>query len=239
MIRSVFQHTDTKVRVTITEKRGEFLASVSVSRDLADEILEWNDCWKVNNKNEGLEIASQIAADFGLDKFYLVKRPQCIKQDPYSSFFPLPIPLVFLDLNPLHEAEGSMAKIIKLGEEQKIHLLVPYTVRNEMNKPNSKTPIEVLQLGYPFLYTCPLKLTAPEQAEEERFITLSRGNSKIDNVNIDLSHVFEAARYHANYFITRDKRLMSKTRIVQIKKRFSGLCLMTPDEFVAYIETSS
>ncbi len=77
-------------------------------------------------------------------------------------------------------------------------------------------------------------MTQSELDQRALFINSTRGNSKPDNIDTDLSHIVEAAKYHARYFITRDKRLMSKSRKEKIKNFYPHLSLLTPEEFVEY-----
>ncbi|MBY0281702.1 MAG: hypothetical protein K2W94_06040 [Alphaproteobacteria bacterium] len=237
MSSEIFHHPETKVTLSLRKNSNEWLAFISVSRDLEDETVDWNDCWTVKNEEEGRNIASEIASSLGLNKFHIAEPKKNNVQVHDSSFMPLkPAPFVFLDVNPLHETEGAMIQILAMYEAKEIRILVPYTVREEML--NSNAPPHAQHLLASLFFTTPVPLTSHEQNWREEFINATRGNTKPDNIDMDLFHLFESAKYQARYFITRDRRLMGDVRKKEIKKRYPYLSLMTPEEFVKHFSAN-
>ena len=143
---------------------------------------------------------------------------------------------VFLDVGPLHETEGAVIEILTLDKAGKIILHTPYTVREEMQHPNVPPHAQVSLNSHSS--TMQVELNEFEKDQKKSFITDIRGDANPDNIDADLSHIFEAAKYHAKYFITRDKRLMSETRKPKIAKWYPNLSLTTPEEFLKYFKTS-
>ena len=198
------------------------MASISASRELEDgRIAEWNDCWAVKNEGEAKDKALLIAQYFGLNKIFLNERTQMNTKK--TSYFDLPLkqppPFVMLDVNPLHESErdGAILEILELYDNGDINILIPSTVRMEMNNNIEKVPLHAQNLLNKLLFTVYFELTYFEQAQKEIFLSTIRGKTQSENIDVDLSHIFEAAKYHAKYFITRDKKLSSKTRKKKIK----------------------
>lgn len=233
MSSEIFHHPDTKVTLSLRKNSNGWLAFISVSRDLKDETIDWSDCWTVENEEEGTKKASEIAASLGLTKFYITRPKKNNVQANDFSFATLkPAPFVFLDVNPLHETEGAMIRILAMHKAEEIRILVPYTVREEMS--NSNAPAHARELLDSLFFTTPVPLTPHEQSWKEEFLNATRGNAEPDNIDIDLSHLFESAKYQARYFITRDERLMGETRKKEINKIYPYLSLMTPKEFVKH-----
>jgi len=60
------------------------------------------------------------------------------------------------------------------------------------------------------LFTLPTSLTSGEQHKLAEVTRLMRGNATDHRHDTDARHLFEAAKYGAGYFITHDRRILSR-----------------------------
>jgi len=143
----------------------------------------------------------------------------------------------FIDANVLDrlgdpEEDGVVDQILELDEANKILLLLPHSVKAEIEHPN--TPSEVKQRALPFIFTEPVSLTDEETVRHQRVYDLVRGNAQPGQHERDAYHVVESAKY-GGYFITRDQRLISKrSEIARLLGQ--GFAIVSPSEFLEFYE---
>jgi hypothetical protein len=118
-------------------------------------------------------------------------------------------------------------QILSLAMDGKFTLLLPYSVKAEIEHPN--TPGEVKRRALELIYTEPVTLTAPELETHRKVRELLRGYAKPGKHDQDAFHIVESAKYGGGYFITNDQRILKKqpelTRLV-------GIAIVTPSEFL-------
>jgi hypothetical protein len=123
-------------------------------------------------------------------------------------------------------AEGTDPDIEAILEGQKVQCLLPYSVHDEASRPNC--PPGVRRAVSRFLYTINTgPLTAPEQADARAFFAAQIRNAKPENILRDLFHVWEAAKYGGDFFITRDTRLLSRADAIHAHK---GIWVVSKEE---------
>ena len=138
----------------------------------------------------------------------------------------------FIDANALHLTGGpedaAVDQILQLSaEEDTFSLLLPYSVKTEVEHPN--TPPDVKRRAARIIYSMPVQLTAPELEKHERVRTLIQGNAKAGQHDRDALHLVESAKY-GRHFITNDRRLLKKTDEIWA---MLNLKVLTPSEFLA------
>lgn len=118
-------------------------------------------------------------------------------------------------------------QILSLAMDGKFTLLLPHSVKDEIEHPN--TPPEVKRRALGLIFTEPVTLTEPERETHRKARELLRGNAKPGKHDQDAFHVVESAKYGGGYFITNDQRILKKqpelTKLV-------GIAIVTPTEFL-------
>jgi predicted nucleic acid-binding protein len=135
-------------------------------------------------------------------------------------------------LNDIADDQNEAARqLMALSDSVEVNLLLPYSVQKEIDHPN--TPDHVKRVAKLFLFSKEVTLTAPEIEHYARLVTEAKGNSEVKNVAADLFHAWEAAKYGAGYFVTRDKKFLNRAdaiwRVVQVK-------VVTPSEFLERVQ---
>ena len=123
------------------------------------------------------------------------------------------------------ENEAS-AKILHLADQGDLAVMVAHSVQKEIEHRN--TPIEVKRRALNMVYTKQTSLTKDEFDKLNKIKKILAGNGKIDNIEQDAQHVFEAQKY-GSYFITTDKRILSRRD--ELKLLFS-VHIVKPTEFL-------
>ncbi len=93
-----------------------------------------------------------------------------------------------------------------------LQLVMPIGVHAEIQSP--KTPTSVVN-AMPWVYTVQVTLTEDEKQTRDGVIRLLQGNAKPGRHLADADHIFEAAKYGGRYFITHDKRILSRSRDIE------------------------
>jgi hypothetical protein len=133
-------------------------------------------------------------------------------------------------LDPLDTEEtNAVDEIISLCEETHVNVLLPHSVKVEIEHPN--TPARVKRRTQNFIYTEPVSLTDGEVETHRRVRDLIRGNAKPGKHDSDAYHLVEAAKY-GRFFITCDRRLLDK-RLEVAAVLGRDFHIMTPTEYVA------
>ena len=137
-----------------------------------------------------------------------------------------------IDANVLDRLGGpddaDVDQILALAEDLKISLMMPHSVKAEIDHPN--TPADVKQRALPFFYTMPVSLTPGEVERHQQVRDLVRGDAKPGKHDRDAYHMVEAAKY-GGYFITRDDRLLKKRSEIA-RLLGAGFVIVTPTEFL-------
>jgi hypothetical protein len=136
----------------------------------------------------------------------------------------------FIDANALDYTGGpedaAVDKILSLVRDERVRLLLPYSVKKEIEHPN--TPPEVKHRVSGLIYSMPVTLTAPEKVTHQRIRDLIQGNAKPGTHDADAFHLVEAAKY-GRHFITRDARILGKGRAIWDALQ---LRVLTPSQFI-------
>jgi hypothetical protein len=106
----------------------------------------------------------------------------------------------------------DVAEIIALWDAGKFTLVVPSSVRRELQHPN--TPAYVKQIALRVIYTLDVTPTEMEVQMIERMKRIIQGNARPGRHDQDATHLVEASKY-GRYFITKDARLLAKADIVR------------------------
>ncbi len=137
-----------------------------------------------------------------------------------------------IDANVLDRLGGPddaiVEEILSLYDDEKVTLLLPHSVKTEIEHPN--TPADVKRRALPFIYTEPVSLTPAEVQRHQQVRDLVRGNARPGKHDRDAYHMVEAAKY-GGYFVTRDRRLIKKrSEVAQVLGQ--GFAIVTPTEFL-------
>ena len=137
----------------------------------------------------------------------------------------------FIDAHMLDRAggpeEAAVDRILALYDESKIGVLLPHSVKREIEHPN--TPAAVKDRSRRFVYTEPVSLTAPEQEQHAKARALLQGNAQPGRHAADAFHVVESAKYGGGYFITLDTRMHKKAKELEA---LLGIIIVAPSRFV-------
>ncbi|MGA2366183.1 MAG: hypothetical protein ABSG12_11920, partial [Steroidobacteraceae bacterium] len=116
----------------------------------------------------------------------------------------------FIDANALDHTGGpedaAIARILALADDGQLTLLLPYSVKAEIDHPN--TPSEVKRLASRLIYSVRVQLTDSEKATHKRIRELIQGKALSDQHANDAFHLVESAKNGGRHFITNDKRLL-------------------------------
>ena len=106
------------------------------------------------------------------------------------------------------EAECSR-RLLARSDQDGFNLIVAHSVQKEIEHLN--TPRDVKQMAQELIYTIDTQLCDVELKKREEVRALVRGNAKIGKHENDADHIYELSKYGGGYFITTDKRLLSKS----------------------------
>ena len=145
----------------------------------------------------------------------------------------------FLDANFWDESgipsdDSAILDILELERQGDINLILPWSVRAEIEHP--RTPIEIKRQALNFIYTVPAQLTHNEIAKRSKILVLIQGNAKPGKHHRDVLHLFEAEKHGGGYFITKDERLLKKAR--QLQNLFLTLGVVSPTDFLKCFHSS-
>jgi hypothetical protein len=141
----------------------------------------------------------------------------------------------FIDANVLDRTgspeDAAVDTILKMKWEGTFTLLLPHSVKAEIEHPN--TPADVKQRATGFIYSMPVRLTQAELATHVRVRELLQGNAKPGQHAKDAFHLVESAKY-GRCFITNDGRLLKKADEIFAMLQ---LRVIKPSEFLAVLLT--
>ncbi len=108
----------------------------------------------------------------------------------------------FIDANVLDRMgdghDDAVDEMLSLYERSEITLLLPHSVKAEIEHP--RTPPEVKARAMGIIFTEPVTLTPNEVELHRRMRDLVRGNARPGKHDRDAYHVVEAAKY-GGYFV--------------------------------------
>ncbi len=116
--------------------------------------------------------------------------------------------------------------LISLAEENVLSIAVPYSVRKELDHPN--TPLNTRQCAsrLPFTYDTGLgradRLALAKQ--------IMRGNALSGRHDADASHVYDAVVWQAGYFVTCDTRVHKKA--AELAAAFEDVWIVSPSRLL-------
>ncbi len=138
----------------------------------------------------------------------------------------------FIDANVLDRTSGpeilAVDEILQLRDEGAITVLLPYSVKAEIEHPN--TPAEVKRRAEGFSFSIPVELTAEELATHDKIRVLIQGNAKPGQHAKDAFHLVESAKYGGRFFITNDEHLLK--RADEIGNMLPHLRVLKPTGFL-------
>lgn len=140
----------------------------------------------------------------------------------------------FLDANIFDEIAGgaeTLKLILAIYDGGQITLLLPYSVQQELEV--RSTPDSVRRAAANFNYSVKVQLTKGEIELYEKLLAEARGDADPKNIDRDLFHVFEAAKYGGGHFITRDKGLLKRAEAIASQL---GIEVVTPKAFVEQVQ---
>jgi hypothetical protein len=139
----------------------------------------------------------------------------------------------FIDANFFDRTVGledaATDTIRELHEASAFTLLLPYSVKAELEHPN--TPAEVKRKAQHFIYSIVVQLTAAELDTHNKIRTLIRGNAQPGQHDKDAFHLVESQKNGGRFFITKDGRLLK--RAAEIFGVLNPLMVVKPSEFLA------
>ena len=124
--------------------------------------------------------------------------------------------------------DAVVDEILSLYEESRIKLLLPYSVKNEIEHPN--TPPDVKRRAARLVYTIPVQLTQNEIDLHRKVCRILQGNAKPGKHDSDAYHLVESDKYGAGYFITNDSRIHKKRPEIA---KLLQVVIVTPANFLS------
>ena len=138
----------------------------------------------------------------------------------------------FIDANVLNRLgdghDDAVDEMLSLYERSEITLLLPHSVKAEIEHP--RTPPEVKARAMGIIFTEPVTLTPNEVELHRRVRDLVRGNARPGRHDRDAYHVVEANKYGGGHFVTRDGRLLEKGP--EISTLLGTIEVVSPTDFV-------
>jgi hypothetical protein len=129
--------------------------------------------------------------------------------------------------------DAVVDEILELNRDRKISIMLPHTVQEEINHPN--TPLETRRRAADLLYTMDVQLSAEELALRDKVRIVFQGNANPGKHKSDAYHVFEAMKY-GNYFITNDVRILKKGK--ELSALLYPAQIVTPTQFLSIYRQS-
>lgn len=144
----------------------------------------------------------------------------------------------FLDANFWNETGSrleacAMLEILDLAQRGEVNLILPFSVKAELEHPN--TPPEIKQATSGMIHTLRTELTPNELALRSKLLILIQGNAKPGKHGRDVLHLVESHKYGGGYCITKDDRLLKKS--TQIEYLLTSLRVVRPSDFIKYFRS--
>ncbi len=97
--------------------------------------------------------------------------------------------------------DDAMLQILDLAQQCEINLIIPFSVKEEIEHP--RTPPEIKKLAAGLVYTIQTQLTPNEITIHAKILGLIQGKAKLGQHDRDVLHLFEAQKNGGGYFITK------------------------------------
>ena len=136
----------------------------------------------------------------------------------------------FWDISGASLEDAAVSEIMKLYHREDIILIMPHSVKAEIDHPN--TPPKIKRQAADLLFTEPTNLTPNEWAMHAKILKMIQGDAKPGRHDRDIMHLFEAEKYGGGYFITKDIRVLKKAR--EVERMLTSLRVVQPSEFMQY-----
>lgn len=114
-----------------------------------------------------------------------------------------------------------------LVTKEVLNVVVAGGVRGEVEHPH--TPAQVQDAVLPRIFNLRPGLNASQQTERQKVLAIVKGNARPEAHAADASHLSEAAETGCAYFITHDRRILSKRH--KLAPVLTLLSIVTLDEF--------
>ena len=133
--------------------------------------------------------------------------------------------------DPKYEPEASASlEIFELSEKDHFLLQIAHSTQKEVAHPN--TSLWVRQQAGGLIFSVNVQLTDNERQVLADIEAILAGNGKIENIQQDARHVFEAQKY-GSYFITTDNRILSRAQALRHR---CTITVLKPSEFLALVK---
>ena len=133
--------------------------------------------------------------------------------------------------DPKYEPEDAASvEIFTLHQVIGLPLHIAHSTQKEIEHPN--TPTWVKREANKLIYTISVQLTSLEVRKLEDIRRILAGTGKIENVQQDAQHIFEAQKY-GSYFVTTDSRILSRADMLKIS---CDVVVLKPSEFLAIVK---
>lgn len=126
-----------------------------------------------------------------------------------------------------------MSEILDLAQRGELSLALPFSVKAELEHPN--TPPEIKRAASGMIHILRVELTPNELAIRSKLLILIQENAKPGKHHSDVFHLFQAEKYGGGYFITKDRRLLKKS--VEIGCLLASLRVVCPSDFMKYFRS--
>jgi hypothetical protein len=146
---------------------------------------------------------------------------------------------IALDANALDRdgtaRDALVDRMTALIATRELNIVMAGGVRAEIQHPN--TPLHVQQTVLPHVFNLRAGLNSGQSAERTRVANVLRGNAGAARHAADASHLSEAAETGCAFFVTEDKRILSK-RAELYAALPPTLMIATLTEFLAAYEAT-
>jgi hypothetical protein len=123
-------------------------------------------------------------------------------------------------------ASGEDPHVETMWESDHVICLLPHSVLREATAANSPADIRLAAISR-FLHSCGVGLTSCESADMRAFVQRNRGAAQPKNIDDDLTHVWESAKYASRFFVTLDRRLLNRAEAIYAYK---SIRIQTPEQ---------
>lgn len=138
---------------------------------------------------------------------------------------------IALDANALDRGgstrDALVDRFVELKQSGVLRVVIPGGVRTEVSHPS--TPGHVQKEVLPEIFNLRPSLNSAQRASRRRVEALLRGNAQPGTHSADASHVSEASETGCSYFITEDRRILSKRD--DLRQEVPSLLIVTLEEF--------
>lgn len=138
----------------------------------------------------------------------------------------------FLDgmvLNGTEEEFSDIREILEICNTIYNVLMLPWSVKAEIDNP--KTPQYVKKRASELLYTAQVNITFLERDLLGKITKIIQGNAKLGKHEKDAFHIFECDKYGGGHFLTKDTRLLKKSRELE-SSGLIELLIISPRDFL-------